>query len=133
MQAAHGVGADLADVLALLIVEGGRRAFLPHLLMAALQRAVAFPQMNGVALAVAENLNLDVARLLKIFLEIHGVVAECGLGFRARGRQRVGKILARAGDLHAATAAASGGFHEHGEADLVGDLQRFIVVRHAAV
>ena len=67
-------------------VERGRGAFLQHFLMAALQRAIALAKMNGIALAVAEHLDFDVARLLQIFFDVDGVVAESGLGFGARGR-----------------------------------------------
>ena len=58
---------------------------LPDLLVAALQRAVALAEMDGLAGAVAEHLDLDVARLLEIFLDVDGVVAEGGLGLGARG------------------------------------------------
>ena len=89
------LGDGLADLVARCGVERGRGAFLQHLLVAALQRAVALAEMDGVALAVAEHLDLDVARLLQIFLEIDRVVAERGLGFGARGRER-GRQLGRA-------------------------------------
>ena len=46
-------------------VERGRGAFLPDLLVAALQRAVALAEMDGAALAVAEHLDFDVARPLR--------------------------------------------------------------------
>ncbi len=68
-----------------LDVEGRGAGLLPDLLVAALQRAVALAQMHGVALAVAEHLDLDVARAGEILLEIDGVVAEGGLGLGARG------------------------------------------------
>ena len=67
-------------------VERGRGAFLPDLLVAALQRAVALAEMDGAALAVAEHLDFDVARPLEIFFQIERIVAERGLGFGARGR-----------------------------------------------
>jgi hypothetical protein len=38
--------------------------------VAALQRAVALAEMDRVALAVAEDLDFDVARLLEILLDI---------------------------------------------------------------
>src|SRR5262249_14260714 len=53
----------------------GRR-FLNQLLMAALQRAVAFPEVNGVAMAISEDLNLDVTWLLDVFFEINAAVFE---------------------------------------------------------
>ena len=76
----------------------GRRALLPDLLMAPLQRTVAFAEMDGMAEPVAKNLNLDVTRLLEIFFEIDGVVAECGLGFGSGAssvRRKVRQACAR--------------------------------------
>ena len=61
----------------------GRGRFLEHLLVAALQRAVALAQVDRVALAVAEHLEFDVARVAEVLLEIDGVVAERGLGLVA--------------------------------------------------
>ena len=55
--------------------------------MPALQRAVALAEVDGVALAVAEHLDLDVARLLQILLDVDGIVVERGLGFGARRRR----------------------------------------------
>ena len=85
---AHRLGDRLADLVARAGVERRRGAFLPDLLVPALQRAVALAEMDGVALAVAQHLDLDVARLLEIFFQIDRIVAERGLGFGARGRQR---------------------------------------------
>ena len=80
LQLAHGLGDDLADLVTRDDVERGRGAFLHHLLMAALQRAIALAEMNGVAAAVTNQLDLDMARSLQIFFEIDRVVAERGLG-----------------------------------------------------
>ncbi len=86
-QFAHRRGDGLADRLALGGVERGGGALLEDLLVAALQRAVALAEMDGAALAVAEHLDLDVARALEVFLEIDRLVAERGLRFGARGRE----------------------------------------------
>ncbi len=51
-------------------VERRRRRFLEHLLMRALQRAVALAEMNDAALAVAEDLDLDMPRPVEIMFEI---------------------------------------------------------------
>ncbi len=48
-------------------VECGRRRFLDHLLVAALHRAVALAEVNDVAVAVGEHLDLDVARSITAF------------------------------------------------------------------
>ena len=73
-----------ADLVALRRVEGRGMRLLPDLLVAALQRAVALAQMHGAALAVAQHLDLDMARLLEIFLDIDIAVAEGGLGLGLR-------------------------------------------------
>jgi hypothetical protein len=58
--------------------------FLEHLLVAALQRAVALAEMDGIAVAVAEHLELDVARIAEIFFHVDGRVAERRLRLAAR-------------------------------------------------
>ena len=98
-------------------VERGRGAFLPDLLVAALQRAVALAEMDGAAMAVAEHLDLDVARPLEVFLEIDRVVAEGGLRFGPRGGERVRQFVGGLRDLHAAPAAAGRCLDQHREAD----------------
>ena len=72
----HGLGDALADRGALGGVEGRRGRLLPHLLVSTLQRAIAFAEVNGLAAAVAQHLNLDVARLFEILFDIDAVVAE---------------------------------------------------------
>src|SRR5258708_38957409 len=57
-EVAHGLGHGLADHAAGGGVERRRGAFLPDLLMAALQRAIALAEMDGAAAAVAQHLDL---------------------------------------------------------------------------
>ena len=59
-----------------------RRRFLDDLLVAALHRAVALAEVDRVALAVGEHLDLDVARVLEELLHVDQVVAERGLRLR---------------------------------------------------
>src|SRR5262249_35807187 len=77
----HRLGDRRADLLAGGGIERGRGAFLPDLLVAPLQRAVALAEMKGAATAVTKHLDLDMARPGQIFLEIDGGVAESGLRF----------------------------------------------------
>ena len=79
-----GGGDGLADGGAGCIVDDGRGGFLEHLLVAALQRAVAFAKMDDIAMAVGDDLDFDVPRLLEILLHVNRIVAERGLGFGAR-------------------------------------------------
>src|SRR3546814_7469943 len=76
--------ADPADLFALGVGDAGGRCFLDHLLMAALHRAVALAQMDGLALTVGQHLNLDMARVLQDFLHEIG---------RASCRVRVGQYV----------------------------------------
>ena len=60
-------GGDGADFGALGVIQRGRGRFFHHLLVAALQRAIAFAQMDDIAVAVGDDLDFDVARLRQIF------------------------------------------------------------------
>jgi hypothetical protein len=74
------------------LVHAGRGRFLDHLLVAALERAVALEQVDDIAVAVAEHLHLDVARREDIFLDQHAVVAE-------RGRRLALAAVSMSGEL----------------------------------
>src|SRR5262245_61084865 len=101
--------------------------------MTALQGAIALAEMNGPALAVAQHLNFDMPRALEIFFDIHGVIAKCGFGLRARRREREWKLAWVAGNLHPAAAAARGRLDENRVADAVRDAGRFLVRTDAAL
>ena len=80
-------GADIADRLGR---RDGRRAHLPrgarrharrgrllqHFLVAALHRAIAFEQIDAIAVRVGEDLDLDMARAGDVFFDQHVIVAE---------------------------------------------------------
>ncbi len=78
------VGRDPADPLAHLGIHMGARSLLDHLLVAPLDRAVALTEVDHVAVRVGEHLDLDVARVLEIALDVDAVVGEELLAF-ARG------------------------------------------------
>ena len=80
-------------------VHARRRRFLDHLLVAALQRAVALEQMDDIAVLVAEHLHLDMARAGDIFLDQHAVVAEGGRRLALAGGQRLGEVRRRRSTL----------------------------------
>ena len=54
-------------------------------MVAALNGAVAFAEMNDVALGVAQNLVLNMARILDEFLDVHPAISEGLFRLRARG------------------------------------------------
>ncbi|MCY1173559.1 hypothetical protein D9M73_137230 [compost metagenome] len=102
----HGSRADAAHARAVLFAQHGRGGFFEHLLVAALERAVAFAQMDGVAIAVAKHLKFDVARVAEIFFEIDGGIAERGLRLAAGLLHQRFELILGGADLHAAPAAA---------------------------
>lgn len=61
--------------------EGGGGGLLQELLVAALDGAVALAQVDDVAVLVREHLELDVARVLHIPLQVHLAIAEGRLCF----------------------------------------------------
>src|SRR3546814_12059924 len=72
-------------------VGGGR--FLDDLLVIALHRAVAFMEMQGVALAVAEHLDFQMAGGMDQFFQKHRVVAKGRTGLAEGSCQRAGQGL----------------------------------------
>ena len=93
--------------------EHRRGRFLDHLLVAALERALALAERDHVAVLVAEHLDLDVARPHQELLDVHRVVAEARQRLRARGAKRRRQIRRRGHHPHALAAAAGGGLEHH--------------------
>ena len=92
--------------------------------MAPLERAIALAEMDRLAVAVAEDLKLDMARIAEIFFHIDGRVAERRLGLAAcLAHQRFEAVLGCA-HLHAAPAAARRRLDDHRIADLGGNRLR---------
>jgi len=66
------------------LVQRRRRRLLDDLLVPALDRTLSLVEMNQIAVAVAEDLDLDVARPRDVALEEHAIVAEPARGFALR-------------------------------------------------
>src|SRR6266850_6496083 len=54
-----------------------RRGLFHDLLMAPLDRALALAQVDRIAVAVADDLDLDMSRLAHISLQVDGAIPEC--------------------------------------------------------
>ncbi len=128
-QELDGAGAAIADgaggrdggcshVPAQVGRHGGRGRLLDHLLVAALHRAVAFAEMDDVAVGVGEDLDLDVACVDHGFLEDQLARAEGALGLGPRRADRFQKIGLALDQAHAAATAAGGRLDHHRQADL---------------
>jgi hypothetical protein len=129
-----------------LDARGGR--LLDDLLMPALDRALALAQVHEVAVAIAEDLDLDVTRARHVALEEHAIVSESAGRLAPRGRDRLGELALRVHDPHALAAAARDRLHqqritnriprsgiarpgEQGHAHLLGERLRGELVAHA--
>ena len=95
-----------AHLSARLGVDQRRGRFLDHLLIAALDRALALAEIDDVAVFVAQHLDLDMARIDNEFLYEHPVVAERGFRLRAGAGETFRHLAAGVGDPHALSAAA---------------------------
>src|ERR1043165_4406987 len=114
---------SLLGLLARHIGQRGARRFLDHLLVTALDRPLALAEMRVVAVLVADDLDLDVARLLAVPLHEHLGIAERGLRFGASHRPRLEELLLLVDDLHAATTAAGARLEDHRKANALGALE----------
>ena len=113
------VGGDLADPLAHLVVDVRARRLLDQLLVAALDRAVALAEVDHVAVRVGEHLDLDVARVLEVALEVDAVVGEELLALAGGALERLLEVVGRLGDAKALAAAAARGLAGDRVADLL--------------
>src|SRR6266702_922221 len=96
--------------------------------MTALDGTVALPQVDDVAVVVPQDLDLHVARVFAVLLDIDFGVAEPGLRLRAGRGKGIRQGRRRMDDLHSPAAAAGGGLDNHREPDLLGDLDRLVDV-----
>ena len=122
---AHGVAYGRGDA--------GRGCFLDNFLMTPLQRAVAFEQMDRIAVRIGEHLNLDMARPGDELLDQHPVVAERGLGFALRAFQRFREVVRRFDPAHAAAAAAGRRLDQYRIADRCGRVRQLAWILILAV
>ncbi len=106
-------------------IDHGRRRLLEHLLVAALDGALALAQVDHGAVGVAQDLDLDVAGAGDVALQEHAVVAEAAERLAAGGHQGVGDVLFVIGQAHALAAAAGGRLHQQRVAHLVGPVGVF--------
>src|SRR5262249_40326067 len=103
---AANLDSRLAHLPPQFFIDRRRRTLLHDLLMGALQRTIALEEMDRVAARVAQDLNLDVARALDIFLYQQRAVAESLLRLAPRGLDGAVNCAFGSHDAHAFAAAA---------------------------
>src|SRR5262245_8464545 len=90
----------LTHLLAPARIQDGARRFLNHLLMAALDRAVALTQMLRVAEVVSDDLEFNVPRMFEVLLQVHGPRIEGSFALGTRQRKQTLKLLDVAHHAH---------------------------------
>jgi hypothetical protein len=106
------------------------RRLLDQLLVAALHRAVALPEPDAVAVGVGEDLDLDVARLGQVALQVDRPVGEEALALAPGALEGVLEPCGAHGNTEALAAPACRRLDGHGVADLLRDRPRGGDVRH---
>jgi hypothetical protein len=96
--------------------------------VAALHRAVAFVEVEDVAVAVAEDLHLEVFGAGDVFLEEDRGIAEGAAGFGLGFVEQLGEVGSFEHDAHAASTAAEGRLDDEREADRLGGLERLVAI-----
>ena len=101
--------------------------------MPPLDRALALAEVHHVAVMVADDLELDVARVLEVLLDVDVAVAEGGFGLALRGAEVGAELVGIAHHAHAAAAAAGHRLDDDRVADALGDLERGLFAVDRAV
>jgi hypothetical protein len=116
----------------LLVGQHGRGRLLDDLLVAALYRAVADAERPRGALAVGDQLDLDVPGAGDQALQEHDAAAERAFGLLAGALVGVGELLGVGDDADAAATTARGRLEHQRVADPLGRAQRRVEVGHRA-
>ena len=109
----------LAHGAALRLAQPGRGGFFDDLLMASLHRAVALEEIDGVAVRVGKDLDLDMARAGGVLLDQHRIVAETRCGFASARGEHGREFAGFSHDAHTLAATARTGLDQHRKADPV--------------
>ena len=140
----HGTGVDVADCLSRLdcgyhhllsgfFVKRGAGAFLDHLLILALNGALALAQTDDVVIFIAKQLHFNVLYGEDEFFQIARAVAEGCLCLGGSSQKRFLKVLYVINSADTLAAAARTGFYQQRKADFfslsLGDLD---VLDHVA-
>src|SRR5260370_6699256 len=124
---AQSFAEDVPDFLAQLGRHLYGRRFFEQLLVAPLNRALALPQADDVAVLVRQHLEFDMARILDIAFQVKVAVAGGGRGLRLRLPVQAGQLVFSAHDAHAASAATRRGFEDDGKLGFPLPLARFFL------
>ena len=118
----HGL---LAHRLARLVADERAWRFFDHLLVTALDGAFALIQVDDIAVAIADQLDFNVARFLDKFFDEHAVVTKAVARFVAAAGEAFKRFLVVESDAQALAAAACAGLDHDRIANALGNFNRF--------
>ncbi len=113
----------LAHLGAQLGREDERRRDFDQFLVAPLNGAIAFPEVNDIAVLVRQDLEFDMVGTFDIFFDEDAAVAECRLGLPRGHVHIVPQFLVRTHDPQASPPASGTGFDHDGIAGAAGEGQ----------
>ncbi|MNO92300.1 hypothetical protein D3C76_838690 [compost metagenome] len=120
---ADGLGSAHRGLAHGLALRGGQargRGFFDHFLVAALDRAVTFVEVQAVAVLVGEHLDFYVAWLEYVLFHQHASIAKRRLRLTLRRGQGVGQLAFVLDHFHAFAATTGAGLEQHRVADAFG-------------
>ena len=117
-----------AHALAQRPIDGRRGRLFEHLLVTALERAVALAEVDHTTVQIGEHLDLDVARVVHVLLDVDGRVGEVGLSLAHCGLERALGLACLGDDLETPTASARRGLDRDRPAVLVSQLDHALRV-----
>jgi hypothetical protein len=120
LDGARGVDGRRAHLVAQLGRHAGRRRLLDHLLVAALHRAVALAQVNGVAVLVGKHLKLNMARTSDIFFDEKSTIAKRSDRLARRRSHGVFELGVSVSDAHALATTTHHSLDENRITDAIG-------------
>ena len=129
----HQLDGGITDIITQLLRKRPGRRHFNNFLMAALDRAVTFKQMNNMSRFITENLHLDVLRIHDTFFHIHLIAAESHFRFRLRAVIRLLQIFHAIHIPHTPSAAAIDRFDHDRETVFLGKRFDLIKAFHSTV
>src|SRR5215469_491636 len=99
--------------------------------MPTLDRTVALAEMNDVAMAIGDDLKLNVARPLEILLKVHRARAECGLRFALRYQKHLRELVGVTHHAHPLAASSGCRLDQHRKAEALAVRERVPEFGHA--
>ena len=129
----HQLDGSITDIITQLLRKRPGRRHFNNFLMAALDRAVTFKQMNNMSRFITENLYLDVLRIHDTFFHIHLIAAESHFRFRLRAVIRLLQIFHAVHIPHTPSAAAIDRFNHDRETVFLGKSSDLIKAFHSTV